>query len=910
MLLLVCSYCSAAGLIPTNLICEYSHNPLGVDIPRPRLSWIDTTDEFLAHGIRQSAYQIAVAASLADLKNGKNLLWSTGVVKSSSSRWIAYSGKDLETAQLVFWKVRFWDQVGHVSTWSEPASWTMGIMQPSEWKANWISLYQSNTPGIRAIGDHANETANTDSTLLRKQIIVKRGLARALAYVCGLGQYEMQVNGHKAGDDVLSPGWTKYDKTCLYDTRDIGSLLHPGLNVIGLILGNGMYNVHGGRYTKFTGSFGPQKAICELILLYRDGSKEVYGTDSTWTAAPGPITFSSIYGGEDYDARLAMRGWDKQGFDDSGWQNAIITSGPGGTLRGLSCAAPPIIVAQVINPVSVTRLSATSSVYDFGQNADFMPKLTVTGSEGSVVTMTPAELINADGTADRESVGGGEAYWKYTLDGSGEQSYMPKFFYQGCRYLQVDLNAAPGHSQPVVRSLIGNVVGSSSDSVGNFHCSNDLFNKTYNLIRWAQRSNSVSILTDCPTRERLGWLEEDHLNGPALRYNFNLDQLFHKISHDIDDSQTPDGLVPSIAPEYPVFSGGFRDSPEWGSAVLLIPWQQYEFAGDKSLLIGNYKAMKKYVDYLTSKSKNNTVDYGLGDWYYIGGDFTPPALTATAFYYQDLVVLAKTADILGFSDDQAVYSALASKVKESFISKFWNAATSSFASNSQTGDALPVVMGLTPDGAKASVVATIVKDISDRGMSFTSGDIGYRYLLKSLADNGRSNVIFAMNNQSDKPGYGYQLKMGATSLTEAWDAARSSSQNHFMLGQINEWFYHDLAGIQDDPASPGFTKIIIKPTPVGDITSVRASYNSAAGLIVSDWALVDGQFHLSLTIPVNTTATVFVPSDGGIITESGNPVSDDQHVQFLRKGDNYSVYNVGSGHYDFGSHYLVKEMAP
>ena len=752
-------------------------------------------------------------------------------------------------------------------------------------------------------------TPRTDSLLLRREFTIKPGLTRALAFVCGLGQYEMSVNGRKAGDDVLAPGWTKYDKTCLYDTRDITTLLHPGANVVGLLLGNGMYNVHGGRYTKFTGSFGPRKAICQIRLEYADGETQTIGTDRAWRVAPGPITFSSVYGGEDYDARLLPGGWNSAGFQDGAWKQAAEMAGPGGALRGMEYAGPPIRTFETFTPVAVAHLEPGVSVYDLGQNAAIIPRLVVSGPAGAIVQITPAELLHPDGSVDRASVGDAPAYWQYTLTGQGTETYFSPFFYHGCRYLQVQVSSPKGRALPVVHALAGVVIGSDSPAAGQFSCSSELFNRIHFLVRWAQRSNMVSIMTDCPHRERLGWLEEDHLNGPSLRFNFDLNQLFRKITNDMADSQTSEGLIPSIAPEYPVFGGGFRDSPEWGSAFLLVPWQQYEFTGDLSLLANHYYAMKRYVAYLESKSRDHLVDYGLGDWYDIGpnppgpSQQTPLALTATAFYYQDTLILAHTASLLGNEADAKHYGAMAEDIKAAFNLKFWNAGTQQYATGSQCADAIPLVMGLAPADCRAALVESIVKDVQARGNALTAGDVGYRYLLQALAQGGRSDVIFAMNNGSNKPGYGYQLKMGATSLTEAWDALRSSSQNHFMLGQITEWLYGDLAGIQPDPEGPGFQAIILKPALVDGISFVTAAYDSVRGRIAVEWRRSGASLKLNVTIPPNTTATVYVPAhDPASVQEGGEPAAQASGVTFLKCESGVNVYKIGSGQYAFSSH--------
>jgi len=544
-----------------------------------------------------------------------------------------------------------------------------------------------------------------------------------------------------------------------------------------------------------------------------------------------------------------------------------------------------------------------------------MPRLKVHGAAGARVRIIPAELINADGSVDRGSVGGGGAWWQYTLAGRGEEAYFPFFFYHGCRYLQVELApASDGAELPVVKSLEGIVVHSASAPVGKFECSNTLFNRIHTLIRWAQRANLVSVVTDCPHRERLGWLEQYHLNGPSLRYEFDLAQLFAKGMNDMADSQLANGLVPDIAPEYVVFDGGFRDSPEWGSAFVIVPWQQYEWTGDTELLRRYYDAMKRYVAYLGSKAKENIVSHGLGDWYDLGpnppgeAQLTPKALTATAFYYYDTWILAQTAALLGKTDDAKTFGKLAAEIRAAFNQTFFKSDTGSYATGSQCANAMPLVLGMAEPARRAAVLEAIVKDVQRRGNALTAGDVGYRYLLRALAEGGRSDAILTMNNQSDKPGYGYQLQHGATSLTEAWDAGRGSSQNHFMLGHIIEWFYHDLAGIGTD--GPGYKRILIKPAVFAashgadqsSVSWVRAAYESVHGRIVVSWKRDGDRFELAVTIPANTIATVHLPAkDATGVTESGRSLARTTGVTLLRQEEGRAVLSVESGSYKFVS---------
>lgn len=846
---------SPGSLAPVALRCDGIVDPLGIDSAPPRLSWQLRGE---GQGLRQGAWQVLVSSSLDGLERNRGDVWDSGRVESDEQLHVPYGGRALRSNEQVFWKLKVWDGGNHASVWSAPATWTMGVLEPAGWQARWIT-----DPDLLRSGP--NPRAN-GTLLLRRQFAVRAGLHRALASVCGLGHYEMSVNGARVGTGLLTPGWTAYDKTCLYDTHDVTHSVRAGDNAVGMVLGSGMYSVQPGRYVKFTSTFRPLAAIAQIRLEYADGTVDVVGTDRQWRVTPGPIVFSNVYGGEDDDARLEPRGWDQPGFDDSAWAVPEGLEVPARHLRGASYAAPPFRAYETLAPVAVRELRPGVAVYDFGQNASMMPRLRVRGPAGATVKMTPAELLNADGSVDRGSSGGGEAFWSYTLAGRGEgESWFPRFFYHGSRYVQVERSAPPGGAPPQVESLESVVVHSDSPPAGEFACSSELFNRIRTLVRWAQRSNLAHVITDCPHRERLGWLEQYHLNGPSLRYETDLARLYAKTFVDMADAQRPDGLVPDIAPEYVVFDGGFRDSPEWGSAIVLAAWQHYVWTGDDTPLRRNYDAMRRYVAYLASRAQGDIVDYGLGDWYDLGpkppgpSQLTPIALTATAIYYEDHLALAKIAGRLGHEDDGRRYSEAAGRIRAAFNRRFLDSERALYATGSQTAQAMPLVLGLAPEEHRARVLEALVRDVRAHGNGTTAGDVGYRYVLRALADGGRSDVIFDMNHQSERPGYGFQLARGATSLTEAWDANPHSSQNHFMLGQIVEWFYGDLAGLAPDPAFPGFKRVRIRPQPVPGITWVRASHESPRGHMSVAWRWDGATFSLDVELPPNTSAEVRMP---------------------------------------------------
>jgi len=743
-----------AAFTPFRLRCEYRIDPLGIDSTNPRLDWILQPSSTSARGLSQSAYQILVASSPELLAQDKGDLWDSGTVTSDQMSQIPYHGNALRTNEAYWWKVRVWDQAGNLSTWSPVTEWTMGVLKPEGWeKAEWIGA-----PDTGAKPDLSGPKPKYETVLLRRDFSIKPGIKRAIVNICGLGQYEMTVNGGKAGNDLLTPGWTQYDKTSLYDTYDITAQLKTGENAVGIFLGNGMYLLHKGRFssnTNMTSYYGPLQTIASIRLEYADGTIENVVTDDNWRCASGPITYSSGYGGEDYDARLEQREWDMPGFKDSAWDKPELLNGPGGELKGLSCAGLPVRAFQSLIPVHQQELKPGTTIVDLGQNAAIMLRMKVKGASGSIVKVTPAELLNPDGTISRGIFNNQPVYWQYTLNGQGEETYFSRFFYVGARYLQVELTAANGSSDlPRVESIEGVVVHSSSPEVGRFSCSNQLFNSIFMLVHWAQQNNMVSILTDCPTREKRGWLEQDYLNGPALRYNFDLAALYSKIVNDMKDSARPDGLVPSTSPDYTHWNNKFADSPEWSSACILVPWQQYEFSGDRELLGRAYDTMKAYHAYLAGRAKDNIVSFGLGDWYDIGpgrpGDskLTPLSLTATAYYFEDTRLISEIANLLGKTDDSAHYNQLAGQIRDAFNEALFNPRTNQYGSGdkvgSQCANALPLVVGITGTANRQAVLDNIVRNLRQIGL--TAGDVGYRYLLRALADGGRSDVIYAVNN--------------------------------------------------------------------------------------------------------------------------------------------------------------------
>ncbi len=899
----------AQKLKATNLLCEYQTNPIGIDTLKPQLNWQIVNPQ---RNVLQTAYRIMVADDSTTLKNNLGNIWDSGKINADQSIHIEYAGKTLEPVKNYYWKVMVWDNKGNVSGWSKIATWQMGLLNGDDWNgAKWIAYEKM--PDSLVIRPSKQNNANKKGNprkdvlpLIRKEVSVNKTIKKATVFICGLGQFELSMNGKKVGDHFLDPGWTNYEKHALYVTFDVTNQIKQGQNAFGIMLGNGFYFIPGERYHKLMVEYGYPKVICRIVLQYQDGSVDNIVSDTSWKTASGPITFSGIYGGEDYDANLEQKGWDRPSFKDDSWKQAVIVDGPA-QLNAQS--EPPLKIFENFTPQKITQPKPGIWVYDLGQNASGIPQIIVRGKKGSMVKITPGELLGGDSLVTQNGIGA-PVNFNYILNGDGIESWQPKFMYYGFRYLQVEGVAQPGEKNtknlPVVSQVSALHTRNSASRIGAFTCSNQLFNKTFTLIDWAIQSNTASVFTDCPHREKLGWLEEAHLVGSSIRYNYDIAALCRKVIRDMEMAQTEDGLIPDIAPEYAQFGGGFRDSPEWGSNGVILPWYVYQWYGDKQVLKESYDMMTRYVAYLEKKSQNHILTFGLGDWYDIGpkppgvSQLTPKGVTSTAIYYYDLTILSKTAAVLGNKADEKKYFELSNEVKDAFNAKYFNKETQQYATNSQTANAMAIYMGLVEPQNKQTVLNNLVKEAHDHNNSLTAGDIGYRYLLRTLEDAGLSNVIFDMNSRSDVPGYGYQLAQGATALTESWQAYKDVSNNHFMLGHLMEWFYSGLAGIKAEDNDVAFHNIKIKPEPVGDVKFVKANYQSPYGNISVNWQKGANGFNLNVLIPCNSRATIYLPSSAtSVVTEGGHLISNMPNVIYKGYHNGRAVIEMGSGNYSF-----------
>ena len=867
----------------TRLYCETLANPTGIATSTPHLGWQLVSGK---PGDRQIAYQIIVSTSPGYAEQLRGDTWESGEVESRESQWISYDGTPLEEGKTYYWRVRVWDADGNASQWSDIATWEQAP-DPSMLNAQWIGAIRRADSHL-PVGDRSQHVPSPQekaareqwnkvpdiakrSILLRKPVEISKKIKNAVVHISGLGHYELSVNGQKVGDSQFAPLWSDYDKTVYYNTYHIEDLLTSGENVFGVWLGNGFYNVSGNRYLKLKISFGPPTLFFQTHITYDDGTTDIFYSDSSWKWSESPITFNCIFGGEDYDARLEQPGWNQPGFDDRAWKQAIVQGPPPGKLT--SQTTPPVKIMQTYPVKSVTEMGDGTIVFDMGQNLSGFPTLTVEGKAGQTVRMYVGENVRQDGTVDQRRTGSPH-YYEYTLKGGGPETWTPRFSYYGYQYIQIegaDYGEGSGQDRPLVKELVSNFVYNSTPEAGTFECSNDIFNKAHWLINNAIKSNMQAVFTDCPQREKLGWIEQVHLNGPGLYYNYDMGRLIPKSLQDMADGQRVNGLVPSIVPEYTDFlaqqpwGNDFADSPEWGAAICVTPWQYYEYWGDDSMIRRYYPNMQRYVDYLGTKAENYIVSHGLGDWYDYGehaagySKNSPISISATSHWYLSVLHTMKSAELVGDTEGAAKYKALAEKIKAAYNKEFYQPETKQYATGSQFSNAISVYLDLVPPADRQAVLENLIADIRAHGTRLTTGDVGNRYLFRVLADNGYEEVLYEMLNHYDAPGYGFQLAYGVTTLTEQWDPSKGNSWNHFMMGQLEEWLYAYLAGIQSANYS-GFREIRFAPQVPGDMTYARGTHETLYGKISAGWQLRGKNWTYTVEVPVNCTATVVLPA--------------------------------------------------
>ncbi|SDT43619.1 NPCBM-associated, NEW3 domain of alpha-galactosidase [Paenibacillaceae bacterium GAS479] len=735
---------------------------------------------------------------------------------------------------------------------------------------------------------------------IRKSFSLDKPVAKARLYSSALGIYEPSINGKRVGQDLFAPGWTDYTKHIQYQSYDVKELLKSGDNAIGAIVADGWYSGHVG----FIGPniYGDRNyLLMQLNIEYTDGSSVTIGTDGSWKWANGPIDSASILMGETYDARKELTDWDTPQYDATSWSPVQILEGKvAGKL--IAQDGPTVQKIQEIKPIAITEPAPGKYVFDLGQNMVGAVRLKVKGEAGQVVTLRHAEVLNPDGSFYTANLRGAKATDQYTLKGGGDEVYEPRFTFHGFRYVEV--TGYPG--VPTKDAITGLVMHTAAPFSGKFETSNGMVNQLQSNITWGQRGNFLEVPTDTPARdERLGWTGDINVFIGAAAYNMDVAKFIgSKWMRDMRDGQSASGGFPDVAPNVLTSNG----NAGWGDAGVTVPYTIWQRYGDTRVIEENYDAMVKWIEYL---KKNSTglirPSSSYGDWLDVN-DPTPGDLISTAYFAYSTRLVSEMAQAIGRQDDADKYAQLAGQIKDAFA-KTYVSADGRVRGNTQTGYVLALHMDLIPEAKRQATADYLVAKIKERNWHLSTGFLGTRDLLAVLSETGYLDVAYRLLNNDTYPSWGYQIKKGATTMWERWDAIRPdgsfqdagmNSFNHYAYGAVGDWMYQNIAGIQPDPANPGYKHIIIKPLPGGDLTSANGSYESVYGTIVSKWEKEGSVYKQNVTVPVNTTATLYIPADSKwAVTEGSGFAHSAQGVQFVGMEDGNAVFTVGSGDYQF-----------
>jgi alpha-L-rhamnosidase len=898
MLLFISALISCSGktgeITVTGLKVEYLVNPLGIDIPGPRLMWKMKPGNDEVFNQKQTFYQILVASSPDRLTSKAADLWNSGRVESDQNAQIFYDGKPLESMMVCYWKVKVWNQANKPSPWSEPAFWRMGLLEERDWQAQWIG--DEPDPVQHAYREYLdNYDPGRDGVLintrplpppcpmLRKTLTVSKEVKSAFLYASALGYYEMWVNGQKAGDQVLAPEWTNFDKRVQYQVYDVSKYLPVGDNVLSAVLGDGWYLGMLGP-TKWhadyplRGFYGnDRRLIAQLVIDFQDGSRQVVGTDGSWKInTDGYIIDADNFLGQTIDARQIPAGWKEAEFDDAHWDNVYVDTSVGKNLEAQK--NEPIRVYDTISPVRIDR-KGNKYIIDFGQNLAGWTRLKIKGNSGDTLALRHGEMLQEDGSLYTANLEAAIQEDYYILSG-GEDTFEPTFTYHGFRYVEISgLKDAPG--KDMIRSV---AISSDPEVTGSFECSNPKLNQLWSNILWTQRSNMTSVPTDCPQRdERMGWMGDAQVFCQASMFNMDMAAFYTKWLKDIRDEQSSMGAFPDIAPHANYPDIRFTNAPAWADAGVIIPWRMYQNYGDTELLRQHYSAMKRYLENIARQNPDflwlNDVGNQYGDWlnantiiaegYSNTRGEVPREVFNTAFYANSVRLFSQMAALLNYEKDAADYLGLFGNIRQKFNDTYVDD-EGRIRGDTQSAYALALNFDLLPVDKRQKAFEHLIRCIEEYDYRISTGFVTTIMMMNELVRWGRTDIAWQLLESERFPSWIYSINQGATTIWERWDGyvkgrgfqnAHMNSFNHYSIGAVGEWMVRHMLGINPDDRYPGFRHFIIHPRPGGTITWARGSYNSINGMITSDWHLKDGKFILDVEIPVNTSATVVLPAE-------------------------------------------------
>jgi alpha-L-rhamnosidase len=710
---------------------------------------------------------------------------------------------------------------------------------------------------------------------LRKAFSLERPVKSAKLAITALGLYECEINGRRVGDEIFAPGWTEYRKRVQYQEYDVVDFLQSGENVVGTILGDGWYCGYLG--------WGPRQhygnrphLLMQLDVVLEDGTAVTITSDSSWKTAAGPILESDMLMGESYDARLELGAWSQPGYDDSQWQPAILAT-PAPVPELSPRVGPPVRRLGEIKPVTESRREAWNKhrVFDLGQNFAGRVKIAVRSKSGNTLRLRFAEILSPDGTLYTENLRDARCTDYYTCKGGETETWESRFTFHGFRYVEVT-----GLEIDDFLELTGIVLYSDTPATGAFRCSHEKLNQLQHNIIWGQKSNFLEVPTDCPQRnERLGWTGDAQVFIRTAAFNMDVQGFFHKWLRDARDAQDESGAVPRVIPSIPMgdeIDGG----PAWADAMIICPWTAYLCYDDRSILEENYVAMARFMDFMAKRKCLGRIRVhpdvdpwgGHGDWLALDGSgktegATPKDLIGTAFYAYDADIMAKTAEILGRPDDAAKYRALHGEIVSAFCRRFVTP-DGLVAGTTQTAYVLALHFGLIPEQARATAARQLVRDIQSQGFHLATGFVGTPYILDVLEKHGHLDVAYKLLEQETFPSWLFPVNNGATTIWERWDGwtpekgfqdKGMNSFNHYAYGAVGAWMYQTVAGLDLDPADPGYRHVIFRPRPGGSLTWAEASLKTKQGPVSIHWELKDSELKIGVTVPHGSWGTLSLP---------------------------------------------------
>lgn len=899
--------CFAQDVTIKNLLCESANTPLAIDSKQPRLSWQLQSQQ---RNVSQAAYQILVASSPEKLKSNTGDLWNSKKQCSNNSILISYKGIPLKSTQACYWKVKIWTANGIESPWSNIASWSMGLLNKTDWQAKWIGFDSTFSSAEKPDDKFTRVVAR----YTRKDFTIHHSIKKAMVYISGVGLYELYLNGNKIGKQVLAPGPTDYAKRVFYNTFNVTDQLKKGNNAIGVILGNGRFvamRQHLEDTTNNCVNYGFPKLLTQLQIIYEDGSTQLVKTDSSWMiSGDGPIIANNEFDGEEYDATKEFKDWTKPGFiTDARWKPVQLTTPAAPLIQ--SQLNPPITVAQAMKPKTVTEPKPGMFVFNMAQNMVGWVQLKVAGARGTKVQLRFAERLKEDGTIYTDNLGDAKVTDVYTLNGEGTEIWEPRFTYHGFQYVEV--TGFPG--KPTLDDIEGKVVHDDVEVIGNIETSNDVLNKIYHNMYWGIRSNYRGMPTDCPQRdERMGWLGDRAAVGKGESFMFNTHLFYAKWMQDIEDAQNEAGSIPDVAPAYWRM---YTNNTTWPSAYVYSIDMLYQQFGDAAPIQQHYSSIKKWLNFLKSHCMKDGIitENTYGDWcvppetltLIFSNDpnrKTPGDYLSTAFYYDMVTIMTRFAEVSGNKEDINYFKKEAQKIKAAFNKKFFNSLNNYYANNTTTANVLALAFNLVPNQFRKAVFGHVIDKTMNEGKGhITTGLIGIQQLMRTLTNNGRSDIAYLLATTTSYPGWGYMLTQGATTIWELWngntaDPAMNSANHVMMIGDLLTWYYEDLAGIK--AGTPAFKTIEVRPIINPDLKFVHASYQCPQGLIVSNQTIDKRAFKWQIEIPANSKAVVYIPAKSAAkIKESGTNINVSKDIKLVGKNDGNVVVEIGSGRYNF-----------